>query len=64
MPYAVRGVLLTLAACLVAGCTTPGSPAPEAADAPIPVSDDTGQIVGAIDRKAVAHVLFGDGDAA
>ncbi|NOD88306.1 MULTISPECIES: glycine betaine/L-proline ABC transporter ATP-binding protein [unclassified Ruegeria] len=35
-----------------------------AADAPIPVVDAEGQPVGAIDRKAVAHVLFGDGDAA
>ncbi|WP_171172846.1 glycine betaine/L-proline ABC transporter ATP-binding protein [Ruegeria sp. HKCCA5929] len=35
-----------------------------AADAPIPVVDAEGQPMGAIDRKAVAHVLFGDGDAA
>ncbi|WP_298850244.1 glycine betaine/L-proline ABC transporter ATP-binding protein [uncultured Ruegeria sp.] len=35
-----------------------------AADAPIPVSDSSGQIVGSIDRKAVAQVLFGDGDVA
>jgi glycine betaine/proline transport system ATP-binding protein len=33
-----------------------------AADAPLPVSDDAGQVVGSIDRKAVAHVLFGQGE--
>lgn len=34
-----------------------------AADAPIPVTDSNGLVIGAIDRKAVAHVLFGEGDA-
>ncbi|WP_209599109.1 betaine/proline/choline family ABC transporter ATP-binding protein [Ruegeria sp. HKCCSP351] len=33
------------------------------ADAPIPVTDGKGLVIGAIDRKAVAHVLFGEGDA-
>ncbi|WP_050603864.1 glycine betaine/L-proline ABC transporter ATP-binding protein [Ruegeria sp. 6PALISEP08] len=35
-----------------------------AADAPIPVVDTEGKPVGAIDRKAVARVLFGEGDTA
>ncbi|WP_420584852.1 quaternary amine ABC transporter ATP-binding protein [Ruegeria sp.] len=35
-----------------------------AADEPIPVVDAEGQIIGAVDRKAIAHVLFGEGDAA
>jgi len=35
-----------------------------AADAPLPVSDGAGQVVGSIDRKAVARVLFGKGDPA
>jgi glycine betaine/proline transport system ATP-binding protein len=30
-----------------------------AADHPVPVADDNGQIIGSIDRKAVAAVLFG-----
>ncbi|MCF6432302.1 betaine/proline/choline family ABC transporter ATP-binding protein [Leisingera sp. MMG026] len=35
-----------------------------AADAPRPVSDSSGRIVGSIGRQAVARVLFGTGDAA
>nr|WP_311200206.1 hypothetical protein [Leisingera sp. M658] len=35
-----------------------------AADAPRPVSDGSGRIVGSIGRQAVARVLFGTGDAA
>lgn len=31
------------------------------ADAPLSVANDQGQIIGAIDRAAVAHVLFGEG---
>ena len=32
------------------------------ADAPCPVCDDGGRIIGSIGRKAVAHVLFGSGE--
>ncbi len=71
-----RSKVLTVGGVMTPGAEGEGDPIPQstrvsdvaeriiAADAPIPVSDDTGQIVGAIDRKAVAHVLFGDGDAA
>ncbi len=71
-----RSKVLTVGGVMTPGAGGQGDPIPQstrvsdvaeriiAADAPIPVSDDTGQIVGAIDRKAVAHVLFGDGDAA
>ena len=31
------------------------------ADGPLPVTDSAGKIVGTIDRKAIAHVLFGTG---
>ncbi|SLN50044.1 Glycine betaine/L-proline transport ATP-binding protein ProV [Roseovarius litorisediminis] len=31
------------------------------ADGPVPVADNSGQIVGSIDRQAIAHVLFGAG---
>jgi len=31
------------------------------ADAPVPVADGAGQIIGSIDRLAIAHVLFGEG---
>ncbi len=71
-----RSKVLTVGGVMTPGADGQGDPIPQstrvsdvaeriiAADAPIPVSDDTGRIVGAIDRKAVAHVLFGDGDAA
>lgn len=32
------------------------------ADGPVPVADGEGRIVGSIDRKAIAHVLFGAGE--
>ncbi|QGX99768.1 ATP-binding cassette domain-containing protein [Roseovarius faecimaris] len=32
-----------------------------AADGPIPVADDQGRIVGHVDRKSIAHVLFANG---
>lgn len=34
-----------------------------AADAPIPVTNENGAVIGAITRQAVAHVLFGKGEA-
>ncbi len=71
-----RSKVLTVGGMMTAGAAGEGDPIPQntrvsdvaeriiAADAPLPVSDETGQIIGSIDRKAVAHVLFGSGDAA
>lgn len=71
-----RSKVLTVGGVMTAGAAGDGDPILQstrvsdvaeriiAADAPIPVSDSSGQVVGAIDRKAVAHVLFGEGDAA
>lgn len=71
-----RSKVLTVGGVMTPGVKGEGEPIPQstrvsdvaeriiAADAPIPVSDGNGQIVGGIDRKAVAHVLFGAGDAA
>lgn len=71
-----RSKVLTVGGVMTIGATGEGEPIPQttrvsevaeriiAADAPIPVSDETGQVVGSIDRKAVAHVLFSKGDIA
>ena len=71
-----RSKVLTVGGVMIAGASGDGEPIPQstrvsdvaeriiASDAPIPISDENGQIVGAIDRKAVARVLFGGGDAA
>ncbi|WP_424830526.1 quaternary amine ABC transporter ATP-binding protein [Ruegeria sp.] len=71
-----RSKVLTVGGVMAPGAAGEGEPIPQsarvsdvaeriiAADAPIPVVDADGQPVGAIDRKAIAHVLFGTGDAA
>ncbi len=71
-----RSKVLTVGGVMIAGASGDGDPIPQstrvsdvaeriiASDTPIPISDENGQIVGAIDRKAVARVLFGGGDAA
>ncbi|NOD32109.1 quaternary amine ABC transporter ATP-binding protein [Ruegeria atlantica] len=71
-----RSKVLTVGGVMTPGAVGEGNPISQstrisdvaeriiAADAPIAVVDAEGQPVGAIDRKAVAHVLFGGGDTA
>ncbi|MES0827156.1 quaternary amine ABC transporter ATP-binding protein [Ruegeria sp. SCP11] len=71
-----RSKVLTIGGIMNSGTSGEGEPIPRAtrvsdvaekiiaSDNPIPVSDDSGQIVGTIDRKAVARVLFGERGAA
>lgn len=68
-----RSKVLTVGGVMTPGATGEGEPIPQsarvsdvaeriiAADAPLPVCDGQGEVVGAIDRNAVAHVLFGGG---
>ncbi|MFY2823874.1 quaternary amine ABC transporter ATP-binding protein [Ruegeria sp. MALMAid1280] len=68
-----RSKVLTVGGVMNAGGTGEGEPIAQSArvsdvaeriiasDVPLPVVDANGQSVGAIDRKAVAHVLFGKG---
>jgi glycine betaine/proline transport system ATP-binding protein len=69
-----RSKVLTVGGVMTAGAEGRGKPIPQStrvsqvaeqiitADAAVPVSNDDGQIIGAIDRAAVAHILFGAGD--
>ena len=68
-----RSKVLTAGGLMTKGDNGTGAPIPQTAllsdvaeriitaDHPIPVADDAGRIVGAIDRKDIAHVLFGEG---
>ncbi|MBE1283340.1 MAG: betaine/proline/choline family ABC transporter ATP-binding protein [Rhodobacteraceae bacterium] len=69
-----RSKVLTVGGLMTKGDTAEGEPIPVntrvsdiaerviSADGPLPVSDQNGLVVGTIDRKAIAHVLFGSGE--
>ena len=71
-----RDKVLTAGGLMTRGGTAEGTPIPAnarisdvaeriiMADGPVPVADPSGSIVGTIDRKAIAHVLFGMGGGA
>ena len=68
-----RSKVLTAGGLMTRGGSGSGEPVPQSArisdiaeriivaDSPVPVTDSDGQIVGSIDRLAVAKVLFGEG---
>lgn len=69
-----RSKVLTVGGLMTTGATGTGAPVRRSArisdvaeriivaDEPVPVADEAGEIVGAIDRLAIAQVLFGSGD--
>ncbi|WP_254682164.1 hypothetical protein [Phaeobacter inhibens] len=69
-----RSKVLTVGGIMASGTDGEGTPVPQtarvsdvaeqiiAADAPRPVCDDSGRIIGSINRQAVARVLFGAGE--
>ncbi|KIC12033.1 ABC transporter ATP-binding protein [Leisingera sp. ANG-M1] len=71
-----RSKVLTVGGVMTAGAAGEGEPILQSmrvsevaeriisAEAPLAVANDAGDIIGAIDRKAVAHVLFGGGEPA
>ncbi|AHD02252.1 quaternary amine ABC transporter ATP-binding protein [Leisingera methylohalidivorans] len=71
-----RSKVLTVAGLMTPGAGCSGEPVLQSArisevaeriisaEDALPVADEAGQIVGSIDRTAIAHVLFGAGDAA
>jgi glycine betaine/proline transport system ATP-binding protein len=71
-----RSKVLTVGGLMSSDVTGAGEPIPQStrvseiaervisADAPVPVCDADGMLVGSIDRKAIAYVLFGSGEPA